>query len=62
MEELLAMIYANYRTAIIELQTVELSDYSCSEEDDKYIEAETKEKLDYMAELLDKVRAEYNNK
>lgn len=62
MEELLAMIYADYRAAIIELQTVELSDYSCSKEDDKYIEAETEEKLDYMTKLLDKVRAEYNNK
>lgn len=62
MEELLDMIYANYRAAIIELRTVELSDYSCSEEDDKYIKAEAEEQLDYMAELLNKVRAEYNNK
>lgn len=62
MEELLKEIYELYKEKVIDAQDMYLSEWCCSQEEEDKAKAEDQESLDYMTELLNKVRDEYNKR
>lgn len=62
MEELLKEIYELYKEKVMEAQSMYLSEWCCSQKEEDKAKAEDQESLDYIAELLNKVRNEYNKR